>query len=432
MRAQFPTISRVLVILPLVAVGLIAASVVFYIRLDTIVHSDLYRFGLQFSSEWAENYWANSWLILGSLAAAATFELFSSIYMIVSYASKTAPNRLTFMLFLVISACISIVSVVLFNRLDTLVNGSLYQFGLQFNEEWGIPYWVNGRLFMGLIGVSLIVDCASVIFTVRVWPITNIRRERLIAWLLLPAGTAILLLALTYGSAISAFVGLGFILWSVVILYAGSKRYVEESMLATFIFPPLANLDRLLEALDCKGKAFFLPPEFLSDFESCRAYIGVQKNSSPPKPENIRGNENGVLLKESPGVILEPPGADLTKLLESRLGTRLTRVDLRFLQGQLPKVFVESLQLAKSLEIAVDKSMVQVTIDGFILKDMYEKIRSLTHVYNQVGSPVASAIGCALAKSSGKLVTIEKEATSRGGRSLNIEYRIWRSPPGAK
>jgi hypothetical protein len=260
----------------------------------------------------------------------------------------------------------------------------------------------------------------------------KIRRERLIAWLLLPAGTAVLLLALTYESAISAFVGLGFILWSMVLLYAGSKRYVEESMLTTLIFPPLADLDKLLEALDCKGKAFFLPPEFLSDFESCRAYISVQKNSNPPKPENIRGNENGILLKEPPGVILEPPGADLTMLLESRLGTRLTRVDLRFLQGQLPKVFVENLQLAKSLEIAVEKGMVQVTIDDFTLKDMYEKIRSLTHVYNQVGSPVASAIGCALAKSSGKLVSIENEVMSRGGRSLTIEYRIWRSLPGAK
>ncbi len=432
MRAQIPLVSRVLVILPLIAVGLIAASVVFYIRLDTIVHSDLYRFELEFSSEWAENYWATSWLVLGSLAAAATFELFSSIYMLVSYGAKTTPNRSTVALFLLTSACTSIISVVLFTRLDTLVNVTLYQFGLQFSEEWATPYWVNGRLFMGLIGVSVLVDCASLMYTVRVWPIMKIRRERLIAWLLLPTGTAVLLLALTYESAISAFVGLGFILWSMVLLYAGSKRYVEESMLTTLIFPPLADLDKLLEALDCKGKAFFLPPEFLSDFESCRAYISVQKNSIPPKPENIRGNENGILLKEPPGVILEPPGADLTMLLESRLGTRLTRVDLRFLQGQLPKVFVENLQLAKSLEIAVEKGMVQVTIDDFTLKDMYEKIRSLTHVYNQVGSPVASAIGCALAKSSGKLVSIENEVMSRGGRSLTIEYRIWRSLPGAK
>jgi hypothetical protein len=313
-----------------------------------------------------------------------------------------------------------------------LVNGVLYQFGLQFSEEWAVPYWISGRLFMGLIGVSLIVDCASVIFTVRVWPIVNMRRERLVAWLLLPAGTAILLLALAFGSAISAFVGLGFILWGVVILYAGSKRYVDENMLATLIFPPLENLDRLLEALDCKGKAFFLPPEFLTDFESCRAYVSMQKNSNPPRPENIRGNENAVLLKEPPGVILEPPGADLTKLLESRLGTRLTRVDLRFLQGQLSKVFVENLQLAKSFEIAVEKGMVQVAIEDFVLKDMHERIRGLTHVYGQLGSPVASAIGCALAKSSGKLVSIESEVVNKGGRSLTIEYRIWRSMPGAK
>jgi hypothetical protein len=210
-------------------------------------------------------------------------------------------------------------------------------------------------------------------------------------------------------------------------LYAGSKKYVEESILTTLIFPSLANLDRLLEDLDCKGQALFLPPEFLNDFESCRAYVSVEKSSSPPKPEDIRGKENRVLLKELPGLVIEPPGAELTMLLEERLGTRFTRVDLQFLQRELPKVFVEKLQLAKNLEIALGESKARVTIDDLTLMGMYEKICSLTHVYSQIGSPVASAIGCALAKSSGRLVSVEKEVMGQGGRNLTIEYRILRS-----
>jgi hypothetical protein len=430
MQFQIPSIPRVLVILPLLAVGLVAASAVVYIRLDNIVHTDLYRFELEFNSDWAVKYWANSWLILGSLAVAASFEFFSALYLLASYSAKIAPNRSTVVLLLLISVCAAVISVVLFTTLEKIVHGDLYQFGLQFSEEWAIPYRVNGQLFLGLTGLSVILDCASLVFTVRIWPIMSIARERLIVWLLLPAGGVVLFIAFAYESAISAFIGLGFILWSLVILYAGSERYVEESVLAALIVPPLANLDRLLADLDCRGKAFFLPPEFLSDFESCRAYISVEKSSDPPKPEHIRGKENGVLLKEPPGVIIEPPGANLTKLLESKLGTRFTRVDLQFLQGQLPKIFVEKLQLAKSLEVTVEKGRALVAIGDFALKGMYEKISTLAHVYSEVGSPAASAIGCALAKSSGRLVSVENEAVSRDGRNVSIEYRIWRSLPG--
>ena len=419
-------------ILPLIAVGLVAASAVFYMRLDTIVHSELYRFGLEFSSEWAESYWANSRLILGSLVVAALFEFVSAVYILASYRARTTLNRLIVTLLPLVGVCASITSIALFTRVETIVHGSLYQFGLQFSEEWAIPYWVNARLFLGLTGLRVIVDCAFLVYAVRIWSIINIAREKLVAWSLLLVGGAVLLLALTYESSISAYVGLGFILWGSVMLYAGSKEYVEESMLATLIFPSLANLDRLLEDLDCRGKAFFLPPEFLSDFESCRVYVSAQKGSNPPKPEHIRGKENRILLKEPPGIIIEPPGAELTMLLEKKLSTRFTRVDLQFLQRELPKAFVEKLKLAENLDIAVEEGRITVTIDHFALKDMYEKISGLTHVCSQIGSPLASAIGCALAKASGKLVSVENEVISQGVRNLTIEYRISRSLPGEK
>jgi hypothetical protein len=424
MRSQNPSVSRALVILPLSVVGLVAVSVFFYLRLDAIVHTELYRFELEFSYEWAEKYWANSWLILYSLAGVALVNFVSAMYMLARYRARNVQRPWVAAILLVIGICAAAACVAFFNRLESIVHGDLYRFSLQFSEEWAIPYWVNARLFLGLIVLLVAVDCASLVYIVKIWSIKNIAREKVVAWLLLLAGGGILFLAWTYGSSISAFAGLGFVLWGLVMLYAGSKRYVEESMLTTLIFPSLANLDRLLEDLDCRGKAFFLPPEFLSDFEACRVYISVEKSGGPPKPEHIRGNENRMLLKEPSGVIVEPPGAELTMLLEKRLGTRFTRVDLQFLQRELPRAFVERLQLAKNMQIDVERSRIRVTIEDFSLMGMYEKISSLARVYSQIGSPVASAIGCALAKSSGELVSFENEVVSQRGRNLTIDYRI--------
>lgn len=45
-------------------------SIFFFTRLDYIVHGDLYRYGLQFSSEWTSQYWTYSVLVVSFLGVA--------------------------------------------------------------------------------------------------------------------------------------------------------------------------------------------------------------------------------------------------------------------------------------------------------------------------------------------------------------------------
>jgi hypothetical protein len=134
-----------------------------------------------------------------------------------------------------------------------------------------------------------------------------------------------------------------------------------------------------------------------------------------------------VLLRKPTGVIIEPPGAELSRLFEKRLNVKFARVGLQFLQRELPKAFAEKMQLAKSVEMNVEEDRIRVTIDDFTLWDICEKVRSLNHIYGRIGSPVTSAIGCALAKAIGELVVIDKEIISQDDRNIMIEYRIYRS-----
>lgn len=432
MRIQVPSASRIPVLLLFSAASLVIVCAFLYVRLDMIVSDDLYRFGLQFNPEWYESYQADAELILGSLTAVALVSFAAALYFLTTYIGKLSPKRWVLAVLLLIGVCAGVSSAAFFIKLDMIVHRTLYQFGLQFSEEWAIPYWTDARLFLGLVGILVCLDGASLVYTISAGSIINVSSERLISLFLLLAGGAALVYAFFYESSVSAFVGLGFVLWGVVMLYAGSKRYIEESLLFAFVFPVLVDLDRLLHDIGCKGGAFFLPPKYVNDFESSRMYISAEDNVNPPEPEQILGKENRVLLKEPAGVMIEPPGAELTRLLEKKLGVKFTKIDLQVLQRELPKVFVEKLQLAKSLEVSVEKDTVRVAINDFAFRDAFEKVTSLPHIYGKIGSPIASAIGCALAKASGELVVIDREVMSRADHDIMIEYRILRRARGGK
>ncbi len=56
----------------------------------------------------------------------------------------------------IIVAWISSAILVIFmlTNLDVIVNGTLYNFGLEFSNEWGEPYWMYLRLSYAFLGVS--------------------------------------------------------------------------------------------------------------------------------------------------------------------------------------------------------------------------------------------------------------------------------------
>jgi len=48
----------------------------------------------------------------------------------------------------------AILVIFMLTNLDVIVNGTLYDFGLQFSNEWGQPYWLYLRLSYAFLGVS--------------------------------------------------------------------------------------------------------------------------------------------------------------------------------------------------------------------------------------------------------------------------------------
>jgi len=259
---------------------------------------------------------------------------------------------------------------------------------------------------------------------------------------MLTLGAVALLAAYYYTSPTLAFIGLGLAFWGAILLYVRPGEYSRKTVLDASILPSLETLDQTLQELQFQGKASYLPPKYFENPNNTKIYLAKQKEESLPTPEQTQKYENKLFLKNPQGILLTPPGIELTELFEKTLGTSFTKVDLEYLKQNLPKLFIEDLEIAENLEIEtvngnVEPSMtdsssqfqaesgiIRVRITNSIYNEICKEASRLQQVYNKIGCPLISAIACAVTRATGKPITIEKVQTSEDNKIIEATYRI--------
>lgn len=243
-----------------------------------------------------------------------------------------------------------------------------------------------------------------------------------IGLILLFSGISALAVSILSESTILAFIGLGLTFWGALLIYLKNEIYIKSKLLDSTVLSSLENLDKIITELDIKGKAIYLPPEYLKDFKSGIAYISKKKELEIPSVDEV--SEAKTFSKNPHGIFLTPPGLSLTNLFEKELGTDFVRADLPTLQKDMPKLFIENLEIAQDLQIEKQGNIVNVKITDSIYKDFCIEARKLQNICGQIGCPISSAIACALARATGKPVTIEKDETSEDNNITTIQYKI--------
>jgi hypothetical protein len=135
-------------------------------------------------------------------------------------------------------------------------------------------------------------------------------------------------------------------------------------------------------------------------------------------------SEEELVSKNPQGIFLVPPGLALSRVFEKALGASFTSVNLNFIQDKLPKLLVEEAEMAENVKVETQNNMVNVEVTNHIFNELCQETRKLRKTHEQVGCLLSSAIACALAKSTGKPITIEKEEQSSDGKTTMIQYRL--------
>lgn len=264
--------------------------------------------------------------------------------------------------------------------------------------------------------------------------------SRLSGMILLIIGVLALTISIIYTFSTLAFIGLGIVFWGVILTYIRSDEYIQGSLLSATATPALLTLNQTLGELSYNGKPLYLPPKYLNNPDESKVYIPKLKSSKPPTPEQTQKLESQNPSRNSQGIILTPPGAELVKLFEKKLGTTFTRTDFDHLVQNMPKLVIEDLEIATSLEITAGTSnpeeptestafqvqpgldRIHVTITGSVYKEMYKEMEQMANIYGNLGCPLTSAIACAIAKATGKLTIIEDEKISEDGQTKEADY----------
>jgi hypothetical protein len=256
----------------------------------------------------------------------------------------------------------------------------------------------------------------------------KISSTKVTSWAMLGIGAGALLFSIIYVSSILAFAGLGLLFWGALLLYIKNPEYTQKDLLEASVHPSLETISQIIRELAYKGNAVYLPPRYFENPGETKIYISKQENANLPTPEQIQKHENQVLVRDSQfipqGILLTPPGEDLARLFERKLEMEFTKADLEYLHRKMPQLFIEDLEIAQNFEMETANNKVHVKLANTAYTNLFKDIVKPSNDKHILGYPIASAIACALAKTTGKPIVIENQRTSNDYKDIEIEYRI--------
>lgn len=255
-------------------------------------------------------------------------------------------------------------------------------------------------------------------------------------------GTASLIASIYYDSSILAFIGLGLAFWGAIILYIKPEEYIRKTVLEAALSPALTTLNQMIQELGYRGDATYLPPKYFTDPETTKVYISKQKDATLPTPEQTQEHENRPIIRTTQGLLVTPPGIQLSKLLEKSLGKSFLQTDLKSLEQNLPELFIEKLEIAENLEIQTENDATEkkeyeptsivetnnTTIRARITKPVYgarfKETEGASQLTVSISCPICSAIAIALTKATGKPVRIADIKSSEDENTMEASYEI--------
>jgi hypothetical protein len=259
---------------------------------------------------------------------------------------------------------------------------------------------------------------------------------------MLVLGALTLIISVTYTSAIAAFIGLGLIFWGGTFFYAKETDCLPSAILDASVSPSVDTLKQIIQSLNYRGRPVYLPQKYFENPEEMKIFISKQKEHILPTPGEIQNNNYKTLIRHPAGMLLTPPGAELTRLFEKTLGKSFARMDLEYLKQQLPRLLVEDLEIATSLEIQLEPSktsnrmsdsdahveagedQIQVQITTTAFRNTFRRSALSTDIDGALGCPLTSAIACAIVKATGKPLVLQSQEINKEGTTIRVVYGL--------
>ncbi|MGB9854192.1 MAG: hypothetical protein ACPLRY_05230 [Candidatus Bathyarchaeales archaeon] len=249
-----------------------------------------------------------------------------------------------------------------------------------------------------------------------------------IALALIIPGVLALALSIINNSNTLAFIGLSLTFWGALFFFIKPIKYVPSKLLESTAIAIYLTTDRIIKDLKFKGKSYYIPPypkevylpQHLKGLKEAVVFISADTGSMPSIEELAKSK---FMLENPNGICIAPPGLGILNQIEKELRNEITQLQISELCETLPPIITENLQLAKEIEMKQENGQVYLKMIDPAYKSLYTTEENLKSIH-LLGCPITSAIACAIAKSSGKMVTIQKDNMAPDGQTIEIWYQL--------
>lgn len=253
-----------------------------------------------------------------------------------------------------------------------------------------------------------------------------------VGFLLLIIGAVALIWSIVATSTVLAFIGLGLTFWGALFFFVRPIKFVRGSLLDSTAIAQYKTIDRIQDGLGYKGKALYIPPypkdvylpHYLKGLKEMVVLISAEDTVAMPTMEEMARKQ--FIVENPKGICITPPGFGIMSMLENELRTDFTRVSHEDLSETLSQLITCNLELASNVEISEEHNLIHVKVQNSIYTDLYSSEHKLKSVH-LLGCPLASAVACAVCKTTGKPVTIAKDAVSPDLKTIEFWYQILES-----
>ena len=233
--------------------------------------------------------------------------------------------------------------------------------------------------------------------------------------------TFIIIISTVFASSFFAILGVAFLFWGAILVYVMPTKQIPITMFYAATEGTMNNIERIINEFGTSLAGIYLPPGNLKNPDSSIVVIPKKPKITLPSPSELTDRIN---TNKKNAVTITPPGASLCRLFERELNVSFAKLNLNQLEVKLPKLLVERMELAEKIEIKVQRNRIILEISRSILDEICQQTDFQPKTHKQVGCLLSSAIACALAKVSGKPVTIQNENRNQKTKTTHIEYQL--------
>jgi hypothetical protein len=379
-----------------------------------LVGIKLYSYGLTFNAQWANPY--GQYVAASFAALMAT--LFSGILGLGTLAVQAKRGSRTAQKFTAAFSMLTVVgascSLAFFVSTANLINSTLYNYGLQFNNGWFNTYqlYLAGYTTLQVAIITLSAASFSLVSFSSKQPL-KINTHKILYPTLLATGGILIAYSIIYNFTTAFFAGFFLVFWGSIIAFISNEHLIKKDVLDATSLTYLSSLSKTANQASMQ-KMIYTNPDNIKN--------AIQNYPMPVQP--FPQIQNVELSFGTPEPVNLAPDNELFHLLERKYGKSFAELGFSNLEAVLSKLLVESLELAENVTVQANGDVITVTVKKPFDLEVYLKAQSQNLMIDAAGFPLPGAIAYVLAVSSGQPVVINHYLVNPVEKTVQFEYLL--------